>query len=250
MTIDELVGGALVNSANPVAASSLLLAALLSPSRPTKASLEGSGLDAELVDSLRRELRGEAVDLAIACARGAAWALGHQSGRSGDSWEPVLTVDAPAALPDGVRRTTAETMTALINRARSRVRLVAPFFDVSGASFLADPLAAATARGVEVALYLPPDVAAKKAPVQVVATAVRRNGELRRFKVVAAAAVGPWPHLKVMVSDSSAAYVGSANITEKGLKEGNLEFGVLLSGPQVAVIDGVIDLIRGETIDL
>jgi phosphatidylserine/phosphatidylglycerophosphate/cardiolipin synthase-like enzyme len=46
-----------------------------------------------------------------------------------------------------------------------------------------------------------------------------------------------------MVADSVAAYVGSANITGPGLRQGNLEFGVLVRGPQVAVIEGVVDLI-------
>ena len=248
MTIDELVGGALVDCTDPVKASRHLLAALLSPTRPTKAELSGTELDVELVDSLRRELTGGDVELAVACARGAAWAMGRQSGLSDDSWEPVLTGDAPLVLPAGIQRTTAETMTSLINAARSRVRFVAPFFDVSGASFLAEPLAAATSRGVDVELYLPPDLAAKRAPVNVVVAAVRRDGAPERFRVFAASTSGPWPHLKVMVSDSSAAYVGSANITEKGLREGNLEFGVLLTGPQVAIIDGVIDLIRAELV--
>jgi phosphatidylserine/phosphatidylglycerophosphate/cardiolipin synthase-like enzyme len=134
-------------------------------------------------------------------------------------------------------------LTALLTTARASVRFVAPFFDVAGASYLAEPIAAATSRRVLVQLYLPPDVAKKEAPLRLMKDALARTGRSDHFEVYSATERNPWPHLKVMVADSVAAYVGSANITGPGLRQGNLEFGVLVRGPQVAVIEGVVDLI-------
>ena len=58
---------------------------------------------------------------------------------------------------------------------------------------------------------------------------------------------GPWPHWKVLTTDGVAAYVGSANLTVRGLAEGNLEFGVLLRGDGTAVIDGILDSLLPST---
>jgi phosphatidylserine/phosphatidylglycerophosphate/cardiolipin synthase-like enzyme len=45
-----------------------------------------------------------------------------------------------------------------------------------------------------------------------------------------------------MVVDGAVAYVGSANITAAGLAGRNLELGVVVYGPQVSVIDRILDL--------
>jgi phosphatidylserine/phosphatidylglycerophosphate/cardiolipin synthase-like enzyme len=57
-----------------------------------------------------------------------------------------------------------------------------------------------------------------------------------------AVADAPFAHLKVMVVDVSAAYIGSANITAAGLGGRNLELGVLVRGTQVTVIGSILDL--------
>jgi phosphatidylserine/phosphatidylglycerophosphate/cardiolipin synthase-like enzyme len=54
----------------------------------------------------------------------------------------------------------------------------------------------------------------------------------------------PWAHLKVLSSDSVAAYIGSANVTGAGIAGPNLELGILVRGPAVAVVERVLDLYR------
>jgi phosphatidylserine/phosphatidylglycerophosphate/cardiolipin synthase-like enzyme len=54
----------------------------------------------------------------------------------------------------------------------------------------------------------------------------------------------PFAHLKVLVTDGSSGYIGSANITGAALAGRNLELGVLVRGRQVGIIDRVLDLYR------
>jgi hypothetical protein len=48
----------------------------------------------------------------------------------------------------------------------------------------------------------------------------------------------------VLVSDSAAAYIGSANVTDAGIAGPNLELGVLVRGRAVEVVDQLLDLFR------
>ena len=73
------------------------------------------------------------------------------------------------------------------------------------------------------------------------ALSIRRNGLIERFSVSRLRHDAPWAHLKVMTSDATAAYIGSANITAAGLAGRNLELGVLVNGHNVAVIDQLLD---------
>jgi hypothetical protein len=50
----------------------------------------------------------------------------------------------------------------------------------------------------------------------------------------------------VLSCDSTAAYIGSANITGAGIAGHNLELGVLVRGPAVAVVEEVLDLFRQD----
>jgi phosphatidylserine/phosphatidylglycerophosphate/cardiolipin synthase-like enzyme len=50
--------------------------------------------------------------------------------------------------------------------------------------------------------------------------------------------------------DGSRAYIGSTNMTGRALAGFNLELGVLVTGPQVAHIETVIDSIAGRRIAL
>ena len=250
MRDDELLGGALFQLDDLDKGESDLARVLLDRSM-SDTIIRRLGLDPDLVHALRDQLPADPVRVAIACAAAAAWVRGRRSVTVKEAWEPVVSLGGTDDLPDGVRRTTAETLSGLITSARVRIRFVAPFFDVTGATFLAEPLAAATTRGVKVELYLPPDVGAKEPALRTLIRAIDSRGELASMSVFAATESQPWPHLKVMVVDGQCAYVGSANMTGPALRSGNLEFGVLVKGPDVAAIDRVIDLIPGvEKLDL
>ena len=64
--------------------------------------------------------------------------------------------------------------------------------------------------------------------------------------MVGATSDGPFSHLKVMVVDSSSAYVGSANLTAAGLGGRNLELGVVVRGRRVRVIETILDTYEGS----
>jgi len=59
----------------------------------------------------------------------------------------------------------------------------------------------------------------------------------------------PWAHLKVLTSDTSSAYIGSANFMGAGLSGHNLELGVLVPGPAVSLVEQVLDLFREQSSD-
>jgi hypothetical protein len=50
--------------------------------------------------------------------------------------------------------------------------------------------------------------------------------------------------LKVLSSDATAGYIGSANITRAGMGGQNLELGILVRGSAVATVEKVLDLFR------
>src|SRR5262249_44646008 len=110
-----------------------------------------------------------------------------------------------------------------------------------GIGFLADALAAATRRGVVVNLFDPVAWEPARAAMAALRDAVTATGDTSRLRLVRALPDAPFAHLKVMVVDGSAAYIGSANITAAGLAGRNLELGVLVRGSQVAVIDKILD---------
>src|SRR5262249_45304224 len=72
---------------------------------------------------------------------------------------------------------------------------------------------------------------------------VELEGDWTRVAILKLRDPFPWPHLKVVTVDGSAAYVGSANLTGPGLVGRNLELGVLVRGPQVRSIERTLDVI-------
>jgi phosphatidylserine/phosphatidylglycerophosphate/cardiolipin synthase-like enzyme len=133
-------------------------------------------------------------------------------------------------------------MIGLASTARDRIRLATPYVDEPGIGFLADAITAATHRGVVVQLFDPAGWKPARAAMTALTDAVKANGDSSRLRLVRALADAPFAHMKVMVVDGSAAYIGSANITAAGLAGRNLELGVLVRGRQVAVIDRILDL--------
>ncbi len=151
----------------------------------------------------------------------------------------------PSTRPPGrLRRETAETLVALVARGRQRVRLIAPFVDAWATELLALPLAAATARDVYVEVFLPSPsrLESKDYILDSLRRTVVAKGRTEVFRIIHPDPTGPWPHLKVVTVDGNYAYVGSANLTAAGLGS-NVEMGVLVTGPEVAVLDATLDLI-------
>jgi phosphatidylserine/phosphatidylglycerophosphate/cardiolipin synthase-like enzyme len=237
----ELVGGVLFDADDPVEAArqlvELLTAAQVDPQRARQV-----GLEPVLVESLKRSLPTDRAAVEIACASGGAWVMGRRSARADETWEVVASLPARAPLPDGLRRTTGETMIGLASTAQRKIRLAAPYVDEPGIGFLSDSIAAATRRGVEVELFEPRSWEPARAATAALTEAVAQNGDPTRFRLVRTTVDAPFAHLKVMVVDSSSAYIGSANITAAGLAGRNLELGVVVHGNQVAVIDRILDL--------
>lgn len=145
------------------------------------------------------------------------------------------------ALHDG------ETLTHLVTGAGRTLRLAAPFIDRLGLSFLGDALAAATQRGVALEVLLPTRSTHADDALDELRDTIRRSGSVARFSVARLRFDAPWAHLKVLTADTSSAYIGSANVTGAGLTGHNLELGVLVRGPAVAVVERVLDLYRQQS---
>jgi len=71
---------------------------------------------------------------------------------------------------------------------------------------------------------------------------IRRDGDVANYAVASLRFDAPWAHLKVLSCDSVAAYIGSANVTGAGIAGPNLELGILVRGPAVAVVERVLDI--------
>ena len=237
-----LVGGVLLDTPDPVAAAKRLR--VLLTGAPDRHAAVRAGLDPDLVDVLRRHLGGDPDRIASACVRGAAWVLGRRSVAVPEPWDLVASLPSGTPLPTGLRRTTGETLMQLVTQATSRLRLVAPFIDRGGTSFLADALAAATARGVVLEVLLPMRSTHAPDALEELEATIGRDGDGARFTVSRLRPDAPWAHLKVLTADSAAAYIGSANVTSAGLAGPNLELGILVRGPTVAVVEQVLDLFR------
>jgi phosphatidylserine/phosphatidylglycerophosphate/cardiolipin synthase-like enzyme len=217
----EFVGGVLIDSVDLWTAAKQLAAILTEPNNEVRPPSRSS-FDPDLVDVLRARFEDDRTRIEAACNLGAAWVLGRRSVDSEPPWELVASLPVGARLPFGLRRTTGETLMQLVTQATRSLRLVAPFIDRPGMAFLADALAASTD----------------------LEQTITRDGVIQRFSVATLRPDAPWAHLKVLVSDSAAAYIGSANVTGAGIAGPNLELGVLVRGRAVEVVDELLDLFR------
>jgi phosphatidylserine/phosphatidylglycerophosphate/cardiolipin synthase-like enzyme len=234
----ELVGGVLVDAPDPGGAARVLADLL------TGGSPRGSPFAPVLVDVLRIRLGRDRDRIETACNLGAAWVMGRRSVASVEPWELVASLPGGTPLPPGLRRTTGETLVQLVVRATRTVRLAAPFIDQTAMSLLADCLAAATARGVSLEVLLPTRSTYAGSALGGLERLIEREGDIRRFSVATLRDDAPWAHLKVLSSDATAAYIGSANVTRAGIAGGNLELGILVRGSAVATVEEVLDLFR------
>jgi phosphatidylserine/phosphatidylglycerophosphate/cardiolipin synthase-like enzyme len=235
----EVVGGLLYGTDDPDHAASMIASALeaFGDRRDT------SGVDPVVLRIVRRAAESASVDPAHLCSLGAAWAKGHRAAMRPGGWEAVATLPHGWELPAGVRRTTGETIVGMLREARRRVRMAFPFLDQPTALVFADPIAAATSRGVTVEIAVAGRRRTDAEALRLLKSGTAARGDGRRLLTVSTAWSVPWPHLKVVVADSEQAYVGSANLTKGGLS-GNIELGVLVSGPGVAAVEAVLDLLH------
>lgn len=241
----ELVAGVLDQARDPAAAAQDLVALLINASTD-RAAVQAVGLDPDLVDVLRGQFGTDADRIRTGCREGAVWVLGRRSVTVAEPWDLVASCPRGTALPTGLRYTTAETLTQLVTGARRSLRLAAPFIDRPGLSFLGDVLAAATQRGVVLEVLLPTRSTRADDALDELHDTIARSGSITRFSMSRLRFDAPWAHLKVLTSDSSSAYIGSANVTGAGLAGHNLELGVLVRGPAVAVVESVLDLFREQ----
>lgn len=239
----ELVGGVLNDTLDPREAARQLIDLLLAP-LPDHAAAARAGLHPDLVDVLRARLGDDPDRVTTACQEGAAWVLGRRSVATEEPWDLVASLSGGTDLPPGLTRTTGETMVQLVVEATATLRLATPFIDRPGLSFLRDPLAAATTRGVRLEILLPTRSSQADAAFDELETSIIRDGSIDHFQISRLRADAPWAHLKVLTSDAQAAYIGSANITRAALAGRNLELGVLVRGPGVQIVEQILDVYR------
>lgn len=238
----ELVGGVLVDCADPRASASDLSRILMAP-RLDHAAAMRAGLEPELVEVLRIRFANDHERIPTLCQEAAAWVLGRRSIASVEPWDLVASLPR-TDLPEGLRRTTGETLIQLIVQATRTLRLAAPFIDQPGLSFMAEALAAATTRGVRIEILLPTRSTNADDALDDLTASIAVEGRAANLSVSRLRADAPWAHLKVLTSDSKAAYIGSANVTGAGLGGRNLELGVLVRGEPVTVVERVLDIYR------
>jgi phosphatidylserine/phosphatidylglycerophosphate/cardiolipin synthase-like enzyme len=242
----ELLGGVLCDTANPYSAASVL-ASLLRGDHPDPLTARRAGLDPELVRVVRSRLAGDPERIEMACQLGAAWVMGRRSAATPDPWDLVASLPTGVDLPAGLHHTTGETLMALIVGAVTSIRLVSPFIDRIGLTFLEDALASATLRDVQVEVLLPTRSTHALDALAVLRNTIAEHGDRRRLTISMLRTDAPWAHLKVLTSDSTQAYIGSANVTGRGITGPNLELGVLVRGPAVVVVERILDRFRQPT---
>jgi hypothetical protein len=177
----ELVGGVLVGADDPRASADELARLLLAP-LPDRAAATRAGLHPELVGVRRARFGRDSERIATVCQEGAAWVLGRRSVAVGEPWDLVASLPGGTALPPGLRRTTGETLMQLVVQARSTLRLVAPFIDRPGLSFLGDALAASTARGVTLEILRPTRSTHADDALDELDATIRRSGTAGHFR--------------------------------------------------------------------
>jgi phosphatidylserine/phosphatidylglycerophosphate/cardiolipin synthase-like enzyme len=166
------------------------------------------------------------------------------STRSGNEVEIVITVPEPFGARLASRfgvRTTLGVLTELLASARQHVVIAAPF--MQGAEGLhAGPLGmaliAALKRGVRLDLI---STGTSLAGLDLGSLRELAGTRFRTFQprenVEDPRMLGS--HAKFCLCDAEHAYIGSANITQKGIS-GHLELGVLLHGSRVVQLEGLV----------
>lgn len=192
---------------------------------------------------------GPRVGYSAAAAEDVARALGLAGTSLGRaeptaSWAPVGTVPERLrrrVVVPGLRQT-AGILLDIIDQARERLWMTAPFVERTGIEFLGDAIVGAIARGVAAVLITKPDTLGHGA-ISSLITSV----EDARFTGLTVIEVETetselGSHAKVCLADDEVCYIGSANLTAHGLGR-HLELGARLYGPDVATIRAALQAI-------
>jgi phosphatidylserine/phosphatidylglycerophosphate/cardiolipin synthase-like enzyme len=129
----------------------------------------------------------------------------------------------------------------LIINATSDVSIINPYFDAEGRRRILPYLKAAVERGVGIRVISrgARSLSGRNQAASFLRPLLKERTydvELRSFQVARRAPV----HAKMLISDSTSVYVGSANLTGRSLAS-NLEVGVVLRGPSVSIFRKLFD---------
>jgi phosphatidylserine/phosphatidylglycerophosphate/cardiolipin synthase-like enzyme len=199
--------------------------------------------DRQLAETARLVLNGlPREDVEALCLAAGAWVLGYRSAPAQPGWTPVIS-QPQRRMPAGITRSTGETVIALIGGAADRIAIASPFIDAEAVGVLMAPLLTAAERGVHVTFVT--QQAEKVLAVRRLVAAFTERGFSARLRVHHALPTQPWPHIKLVLVDARAAYVGSANLTGNALMGRNLELGVLVEG-DVSALAAFLDGFTAE----
>jgi phosphatidylserine/phosphatidylglycerophosphate/cardiolipin synthase-like enzyme len=231
------IGALLARATDLDAATQQMQAYILDPSAENRAALAATGVDTDDARDFLQLFRRDRTAIERTCELARAWTLGRSSMPTKPTWQPVVTsgeVDA-----HGIDRMTAETMIGLIVGARARLRVFSPFVDPRGLNVLTVALAAATRRGVKMAIGYA-ERGNRDHAIEQLDQRIRDSGDATMLRTVAIESDRPFPHLKLITADGERAYIGSANLTWPALTS-NAEIGALVDGEPVHVLDRWFD---------
>lgn len=159
--------------------------------------------------------------------------------------QPGVTLVGTGMKGTGLVQSTRLAITQLVASSKTRLTILAPYFDQDGADFLAPCLQAALDRRVSVLLMVRTGVRASDLNVPGLRRLARTIGpeilerSVELIQLVEREDQGEeyGLHAKVVIADGLAAYIGSSNLTRNGLDR-NFEVGLIVAG-QIAT-----DLLR------
>jgi len=207
------------------------------------AALAAVGVNPDHARDFLPVLPRDRTELEHVCDLARAWAIGRASTDAAPTWQAVVTTGQVSA--EGIDRLTAETMIGLIVGSRATLRIFSPFVDARGLEVLTVALAAATRRGVRVAVGYA-ERGNRDNAIEQLKERVRASGKALCFTAVKIESDRPFPHLKLISADGERAYIGSPNLTWPALTS-NAEIGALVDGDQVILLERWFDtLIEGD----
>ncbi|MQA87271.1 MAG: hypothetical protein GEV03_22250 [Streptosporangiales bacterium] len=240
-------GALLLAARDPINAAQTLVDYVRMRDGSARRALKRLGIVPQSVDDFRALFPSDAADLEASASCGAYWALGHRARpERPDRWFPVMSgTDLDR---DTFDRRTGETLIGLIARARDRLRLFSAYVDGPGLRVLEPALAGATNRGISVDLVTVRRLERENAP-EVLASLLDSDGDRSRLRLHRLEGMAWFPHLKLLTADSTAAYIGSANMTFAGMTT-NFEVGALVEGAAVVAYETLVDELVRRAQDL
>lgn len=214
----------------------------------TLLSLKDCGLVEMTGGDLRYVGKWGAIPLYISMLRGVA--QGKRLHRDANEVEIVLSPPAKpsqlmAILPNfgpawATLESTQDSLIALASKASRRFVILSPFIDIDGIEWIGT-LFAATSPGVAKTLIVRGEKQIEE--LRGASSQVRQWGAaIRTFSVARDGLSGfnETFHAKILLADSSAAYIGSANMN-RASRATSLECGTVVSGPAVRAVSSLVD---------